>query len=186
MRTRQLRIAAIVLSAVLSSVVTQTAAMAQAITGSPYPSHAVPRLAGETIKGLPAVTGRIHVDQFGYLPEAQKVAVISDPQKGYNAGDKYTPGNELEVRRKSNGQPAFKGSPTPWNNGAVHEDSGDRGWWFDFSSLKEPGEYYIYDTSTKLRSPVFKIARNVYQPVLRAAVRMFYFQREAVPIEKKY
>ncbi len=186
MHARHLRIAAAVLSAVLPTVFGSRPAVAQATTGAAFPPHAVPRLAGETIKGLPAVTGRIHVDQFGYLPDAQKVAVISDPQKGYNAGDKYIPGNELEVRRKASGLAVFKGAITPWNNGAVHDDSGDRGWWFDFSTVKEPGEYYIYDTSTRLRSPVFKIARNVYYPVLRAAVRMFYFQREAVPIERKY
>ena len=72
--------------------------------GSGYPAYAVPRLEGVTIKGLPPVTGRICVDQFGYLPESAKVAVISDPRKGYNSGDHYTPGKSFELRRRSDGK----------------------------------------------------------------------------------
>jgi len=152
----------------------------------PYPRFAVPRLAGITQPGLPPVTGRIHVDQFGYLPEAAKVAVISDPQKGYNAMDAYEPGSRLELRRRSDGAVVFSGAPKPWRGGAVHEDSGDRGWWFDFSAVGEPDSYYVFDPSTGLRSPAFRIAGDVYHPVLRAAMRTFYYQREAMPLEPPY
>lgn len=162
-------------------------ALAQVQTSNTdYPPHAVPRLQGVTIPGLPAVTGRIHVDQLGYLPDLPKVAVISDPQQGYNASDSYTPGQQLEVRRKSDGTVVHKGAPVQWNNGQVHADSGDRGWWFDFSDVKDPGEYYVFDPSTQQRSPVFRIAHDVYYPVLRAAVRVFYLQRQTVPLEAKH
>lgn len=151
-----------------------------------YPPYAVPRLEGVTIPGLPPVTGRIHVDQFGYLPDEQKIAVISDPQRGYNAADSYTPGPALEVRRRSNGMVVHRGVPSVWNNGAVHEDSGDRGWWFDFSAVRSPGDYYIFDPSTQLRSPVFRVAPDVFHPILRTAVRTYYYQRLAVPIQPPY
>ncbi|MBM4092511.1 MAG: glycoside hydrolase family 9 [Planctomycetes bacterium] len=154
--------------------------------GTGYPPHAVRKLAGKTVAGLPAVTGRITVDQFGYLPDMAKVAVISDPQNGYNAADDYTPGAQLEVRRKSDGTVVIKGAPVAWKEGAVHEDSGDRGWWFDFSRVTEPGEYYVFDPSTNLRSPVFKVAEDVYYPILRTAVRMYYFQRENMALEAKH
>jgi hypothetical protein len=152
---------------------------------SSYPAYAVQPLSGITIPGLPAVTSHICVDQFGYLPDGKKVAVISDPVKGYNAGDHYTPGPKLEVRKRS-GQAVFSGAPTPWNGGAVHEDSGDRGWWFDFSTVSDPGEYYVFDPSTGLRSPVFHVGKSVYSGVLRASMRMFYYQRLGMPIEAKY
>lgn len=142
-----------------------------------YPTFAVPRLEGVTIPGLPAVTGRIQVDQFGYLPAGQKVAVISDPTRGYNEQDAYTPGKELIVRRRKDGAAVLRGVPKPWRGGAVHEDSGDRGWWFDISALKQDGEYYVYDPATKLRSPLFRIGKNVYRDVLRAAVRTYFYQR---------
>ena len=161
-------------------------AMLLAAQGQSLPAYAVPPLNGVTIEGLPAVTGHICVDQFGYLPDSAKVAVISDPQKGYNAADHYKPGSLLQVRRRSDGKTVFSGAPTVWKGGAIHEDSGDRGWWFDFSSVKDPGEYYVFDPSTKLRSPLFKVSEAVFKPILTASCRMFYYQRLGVPIEQTY
>lgn len=160
-------------------------ALSLAQSQSQYPAYSVKPLSGVTISGLPEVTSRLCVDQFGYLPDAAKVAVISDPVKGYNAFDHYTPGAKLEVRTCS-GKTVFSGPSEPWKDGAVHEDSGDKGWWFDFSSLRAPGQYYVYDPSTEKRSPVFRIGAGVFKPVLTAAARMFYYQREAMPIESKY
>lgn len=150
-----------------------------------YPTYAVPRLEGTPVAGLPAQTGRIAVDQFGYRPTGQKVAVITDPQRGYNEGDSYTPGPELQLRRRS-GEIVLRAAPKAWNNGATHEDSGDRGWWFDFSSVTAPGEYYVFDPSTQLRSPLFRIDDTVFSPILRAASRMFYYQRLGVRLEAKF
>ncbi len=153
------------------------------LIGGP-PPYAVAPLEGVTIPGLPAVTGHICVDQFGYLPSGDKVAVIADPRKGYNADDHYACGPRLEVRRR-NGTTVLTGASVPWNGGATHEDSGDRGWWFDFSAVKTPGEYYVYDPTTRLRSPVFRVGEQVFKGVLVAAARMFYYQRLGVPITKE-
>lgn len=151
-----------------------------------YPDYAVPRLEGITIAGLPAVTGRIHVDQFGYLPGETKVAVISNPVRGYNAGDSYTPGETLEVRSTAGGKVVFSGKPKAWHDGAIHEDSGDRGWWFDFTPVKASGRYYVYDPSKRLRSPCFRVGRDVYGPVLRAACRTFFYQRLSYEIRPPF
>ena len=121
------------------------------------PPFAVARLDGVTIAGLPAVTGHIHVDQFGYLPDEDKVAVISAPVHGYNSDDHYAPGNSLELRKRDGGAVVFSGPAKPWNGLKVHEDSGDRGWWFDFSAFNKPGEYYVFDPSTQKRSPIVRI-----------------------------
>lgn len=129
--------------------------------------------------GLPAVTPRIHVDQFGYLPDEQKVAVVSDPQKGFNANESYTPGLELQVRRVSDGAIVHRAAPVLFNRGKTDRASGDRGWWFDFSAVRDAGEYYVLDPASGLRSHVFRIAPDVYARVLRTALRVFYYQREA-------
>ena len=152
---------------------------------SNFPAYSVTPLSGVTIPGLPAVTSHICVDQFGYLPEGAKVAVISDPQKGFNAFDHYQCGPLLELRTRS-GKTIFSGKPTVWNEGAIHEDSGDKGYWFDFSSVQAAGEYYIYDPSTKRRSPIFHIGGSVFKPILKAASRMFYYQRIGVPITQEF
>jgi hypothetical protein len=139
----------------------------------------VPVLQGVTVVGLPPVTGHLHVDQFGYLPDEVKVAVISDPQRGYNRGDAYAPAPVLEVRRVSDGTVVLRAQVAIHDGGRVDAVSGDRGWWCDFSAVREPGRYYLFDPASGLRSPAFRIGADVYGPVLRAAVHMYYYQREA-------
>ncbi|HUL55257.1 MAG TPA: glycoside hydrolase family 9 protein [Opitutaceae bacterium] len=146
--------------------------------GAPLP-WSVPALSGVTIPGLPPVTGHIHVDQFGYLPDEQKVAVLSDPQRGFNAADHFAPGPVLEVRQAAGGAVIFQGAPARFNRGKIDALSGDRGWWFDFSGVQQPGQYYIFDPKLGRRSHVFRVAPDAYGNVLRAAVRVFYYQREA-------
>jgi endoglucanase len=131
-------------------------------------------------------THRIRVDQFGYLPDAMKVAVIADPQIGFDSDESYVPGNVLEVRRESDGAVMHSGAPMPWNDGAVHTQSGDWVWWFDFSSVTEPGEYRIFDIENQTYSDRFRIAEDVYAEVLRHAVRMFYYQRADFAKEEPY
>src|SRR5208337_4190096 len=124
-------------------------------------------------------TLRIAVDEFGYRPEMPKVAVISDPQQGFNAAESYMPGSTLEVRTWSNNIVVFTGTPIAWSNGATHVQSGDRVWWFDFSPVTTWGEYYIYDPANDTRSDRFRIDSAVYEDVLKQAVRMFYYQRRS-------
>ena len=50
-------------------------------------------------------------------------------------------------------------------------------WWSDFSSLRERGEFYIYDPQNNTQSDTFRIAPNVYLDVLKQAVRMYFYQR---------
>jgi endoglucanase len=119
----------------------------------------------------------IMVDQFGYRPGDTKVAVLTDPQVGKNAADAYTPGETLEVRRVSDDKVMLSGKPTPWNDLAVQPTSGDRGWWFDFSSLNEPGSYYVFDAARGVKSFAFEINRDVYTKLLKTAMRMFYYNR---------
>ena len=105
--------------------------------------------------------------------------MLSDPQRGFNAGDHFVPGPFLELRQTADGTVVFRGAPELFNRGKLDAVSGDRGWWFEFSAVSRPGEYYIFDPKLGLRSHVFRIAPDVYAIVLRAAMRMFYYQREA-------
>ncbi len=125
----------------------------------------------------------IVVDQFGYRPQMKKFAVLVDPELGWNGSDSYAPDGTFEVRRWADGSVAFSGRLTPWNEGKVDANSGDRGAWFSFTQLEEPGLYYVYDPAKKVRSHPFEIGKDVYRSVLKTAVRMFYFNRANV--EKK-
>lgn len=139
-------------------------------------------LATSFIHALPpgTVTKHIKIDQFGYLPGSKKVAVIVDPQTGYNAAESFSPGtgaNQYQVRNWSNDAIVFSGTLVAWNSGATHTQSGDRGWWFDFSSVTSTGSYYIYDVANNVGSHRFEINNNVYTEVLKQAARVFFYQR---------
>lgn len=133
-----------------------------------------------------AQSGFIQVDQFGYLPSAVKVAVIIDPQVGYNSAQSYTPSSTLEIRESNSNNVIYSDAPTTHNNGAIHTQSGDRGWWFDFSTVTTAGSYYIYDPMTMESSAVFRIHDNVYNPIMKAAGRMFYYNRCNSPKQQPF
>jgi hypothetical protein len=126
------------------------------------------------------------VDQFGYRPGDPKVAVIRDPQEGYDSAARFSPGGTYQVRRTSDGNVVLTGAPTPWRDGAVQSSSGDRGWWFDFSAVSTPGSYFIYDVRRNVRSAAFNIDQQVYRNILRAAVKMYYYQRSGVAKRRPY
>lgn len=128
----------------------------------------------------------IMVDQFGYRPDDPKVAVIVDPQVGYNAHDSFAPARTYQVRRISDDAIVFKGPIVSYDNGKTQPSSGDRGFWFDFSSVRETGAYYLYDAQNDVRSHTFRIDPSVYRDILKAALRMFYYNRSGQAKEPPY
>ncbi|MEL6971657.1 MAG: glycoside hydrolase family 9 protein [Bacteroidota bacterium] len=128
----------------------------------------------------------IHLDQFGYWPDAEKVAVLSDPQVGFNAADSYSPASTLELRSASTDNVIYSGSPQAFNGGQTDASSGDRGWWFDFSSVSTPGSYYVYDPINDERSAFFEIRDNPYHDILVAAGRMYFYNRCNAPKAAPY
>ena len=134
-----------------------------------------PKVAGAAAE-IPFVAN-ILVDQFGYRPHDPKVAVIRNPQVGYDSAQKFVPGNAYQVRRAGDGAVVFSGALNQWNHGDLEASSGDNGWWFDFSSVVAPGGYFVYDKSNNSRSAIFQIDQQVYKNILRAAMRMYYYQR---------
>ena len=127
------------------------------------------------------VSPHLKIDQFGYLPGAVKIAVIADPQTGFNASESYTPGNTLELRRASDHSVAFSAAPAIWKNGATDAISGDKAWWFDFSNVSTAGEYYVFDPANNTRTESFRVAADVYDELLKTAMRTFYYQRCGTP-----
>ncbi len=122
----------------------------------------------------------IRIDQFGYLPKSKKVAVIIDPQIGFDGNLSFSPttaANQYQVRKWDSDEVVFTGTLIAWNGGATDPSSGDKAWWFDFSSVTANGSYYIYDVGNKVGSFKFDIREDVYSDLLRVALRMFYYNR---------
>lgn len=119
----------------------------------------------------------IVVDQFGYLPELDKRAIIRSPEIGYDAGQSFAPGSRYAVIKVASGEKVYEGRPAAWNGGLIDEQSGDRVWWFDFSAVTAPGSYLIRDVERGVDSHPFDVADDVYAPVLKAAFKTMYYQR---------
>ncbi len=119
----------------------------------------------------------IITDQFGYLPESGKVAVIKDPVAGFDSAGSWNPGKTYSLVDASTGSKVYTSGITAWAGGSVDPSSGDKAWYFNFSGITEPGTYYVLDEEHQLRSHEFIISEEVYNEVLRQAVRTFYYQR---------
>lgn len=148
----------------------RAAAVAAIACGAAAPAAAAPAI----------TTPHIKVDQFGYLPASNKVAIVVDPQLGFNAAEAFSPGtgaNQYQVRRWADDGVVWSGTLQAWKAGATHGQSGDRGWHLDFSALATPGSYYVWDSARQVGSGRFEIGTAVYDEVLRQAQRMFFFQR---------
>jgi endoglucanase len=133
-----------------------------------------------------SVSKFIIVDQFGYLPLSQKIAVIKDPQVGFDAGESFTPGQHYVVVNAITGKEIYSGVPAAWNSGATDVSSGDKVWHFDFSGVTDIGRYYIVDKDQNLRSFEFDISPLVYKDVLKQAMRSFFYQRSGFPKDARY
>ena len=62
---------------------------------------------------IPAIV----VDQFGYPTKARKIAIIRDPQIGYDSVARFTPGSLYALLDLSTGKIVKVAAPTAWNSG---------------------------------------------------------------------
>ncbi len=145
--------------------------------GASGPGHPARTAAADPVLLQYALSPNILVDQFGYRPRDAKVAVIRSPVVGYDAQSAFVPGARYQLLRLDDGKVVVEAMPRAWNDGAVQATSGDKGWWFDFSRERHPGRYVVVDVERRQRSAEFRIDNGVYRDVLRAAVRMYFYQR---------
>ncbi|MBL6447941.1 glycoside hydrolase family 9 protein [Fulvivirga sp. 29W222] len=123
------------------------------------------------------VSKYIVVDQFGYRPSSEKIAVIRNPITGFDAAESFSPGDNYALVNASDNSKVFSATPEIWNGGKEDASSGDQAWWFDFSTYDTPGNYYVLDVDNNVRSYEFTIDEHVYAEVLKHAVRTFFYQR---------
>lgn len=160
--------------------------IAPSSTPSSTPLSSTPASSASSVSQAAAISGFIVVDQFGYLPDAKKIAVIRDPQTGYDASLSFTPGATYELVNLDTQVVAYTGTASSWKSGATFEAAGDKAWWFDFSSVTTPGNYAVIDKEKNVRSPGFKIAADIYKPVLKHAMRTFFYQRAGFAKQAPY
>lgn len=111
----------------------------------------------------------IYLNQVGYLPEAAKTATLHE--KG-----------AFQVLSKSDESVIFTGETKDFG---IDEASGDAVYLADFSSIKEPGKYFLKDSKGNL-SYSFEVKPDVYKNLQHDLIKALYFQRCGCALEEKY
>lgn len=111
----------------------------------------------------------IFIDQAGYLPEMEKVAVIN------------TEADRFDVV-SSSGEVCFSGAPV---RAGLDVKAGEEVWTADFSELRKAGRYYIQLPNGE-RSYCFDIREDVYKDCLDDVTKAFYYLRCGCGLEEKH
>lgn len=122
-------------------------------------------------------TPRLVVDQFGYLPDAEKIAIVRSPRVGFDAAPSVKLTGAYDVFNIETEQIVFSGAAKPWQAGQVDPLSGDAVAHVDFSAVTAPGTYRMIARETGDTSVDFRISDTVYDDVFRQAFRVMYYQR---------
>ena len=132
--------------------------------------------AGGHAPGVP-VSPFIVVDQFGYLPDGEKVAVIRDPQTASTPAGAFTPGSTYALVDAATGRASAWGRRRSGTAALpTHRRATRRGGSRSRRSPR-PGPTTCSTSIGGVRSYTFQIGDQVYRDVLKQAVRMFFYQR---------
>ena len=114
-------------------------------------------------------SGEIRLNQVGYYPDQEKVAVMDGGKVGsFTVTDAATGAEVL----------SGKASYTAVNSWSPKERTV-----LDFSSLTTPGTYML---NAGGRSVQFEVKENALTALADAALKSFYLQRTGMPIEEQY
>jgi len=119
------------------------------------------------------------LDQFGYRPDSEKIALLRDPRVGVDADADagFVPNERYSLVDLATGSEVLQIEPRAWNGGATDPESGDRLWRLDLSSLRSPGRYRLEDSAGATISAEIEVAADVYDAILIQAFRTFFYQR---------
>lgn len=115
----------------------------------------------------------IKVDQLGYLPQSQKIAIVPGKGKG-----------EFQLHQAKTGKVVYTSNLTKAKKWKYANEFVSIA---DFSSFQKEGSYYISASNSEVqKSFTFEINKNVYQSLAQASWKAFYLARVSTPIEEKY
>lgn len=112
----------------------------------------------------------VRVNQHGYLPESQKIAVFQA-----NAGEVF------DVVCADTQEIVYTGAIV---NRAFNEETGEVNSIGDFSAVTKPGSYYIR-SAIHGQSRIFKIAPDLYHNLLNSSLHMITLQRCGEALSKE-
>ncbi|MFP4697852.1 MAG: glycoside hydrolase family 9 protein [Eubacteriales bacterium] len=113
---------------------------------------------------------KIQVNQIGYRPDDEKIAIINGEGGTFNVVDNET------------GDTVFTGEATDSINDAM---SGNEVYYADFTEFTDEGEYYISVPDFE-DSYSFEIKNDVYNDLNDGLLKMFYYQRCGTELTEEY
>jgi len=119
----------------------------------------------------PDSLGYILLNQVGYLPDADKIALLKIKT------DKF------DIIDVASGNVVFTGEPGPFR---YWDLSGDSVCTADFTKLAASGKYQICLNTNSVCSGVFEIGDDVYSNITKAALKAFYLNRSATEITEEF
>lgn len=122
-------------------------------------------------------TPLVVADQFGYLPDADKILLARQSRTGFDATAFPAIAASYDIYSEAEGRVVLTITPSSWNNGQVDPRSGDIISTLDASAITTPGSYFVTESGEQTSLATFEIQENIYAPVFKAAFRTFYYQR---------
>ncbi|MDQ2085004.1 glycoside hydrolase family 9 protein [Herbivorax sp. ANBcel31] len=116
----------------------------------------------------PTPRKEIRVNQVGYYPNSDKIATLIGSASTWELKD-------------TSGSTVADGNVTSFGQDA---DSGDNVSLIDFSDFTDTGTYYLEAGGE--RSYEFRIDNDIYSDIMYDALKYFYYNRAAQPIEATY
>lgn len=114
---------------------------------------------------------RFRLNQVGYYPGEEKIAVLTGTEKG-----------KFRIKAINTGKTVFEGVMSEPRKSAFSDKQTVI---LDFSDFTTPGEYVLEVKHLGCSYP-FVIRPNVLQNLGIASLKAYYFQRSGIPIEKEY
>lgn len=121
--------------------------------------------------GLSQSSGLIKLNQLGFLPLSQKLAVVPDVD-----ADRFT------LVRAGTDQEVYRGL---LSQASVWSPARESVKLADFSELTQVGSFQVRVAGLPDSAP-FTIGADVYQSLNAAAIKAFYFNRASIPLEPEY
>lgn len=110
----------------------------------------------------------LHTNQVGYLPDLPKLAILRAPPVD----------SSFQVITEPGATVVFEGFGSRKEYWAPADDTIRR---YDFSPLTTPSTYRVQVPGKGVSYP-FKIEREVYTDVTKAAIKSYYYQRASTPL----
>lgn len=118
-----------------------------------------------------AIAGKVRINQLGFAPDANKLAVVEREAAG-----------GFRVVREEDGEVVLQGVTGP----AVEWEPADRVVTVaDFSDLRTPGRYRV-EVDGLPPSDVFPVRDGAYAELADAALKAFYFNRAGIPLSAEH